>query len=58
MDILTSLGAKVSDDFDAYAAGRITADQIRCVLCTHAPCQCPPFGTPAYLALLNALHGR
>jgi hypothetical protein len=57
-DALDALGAKWSPDFDAYASGRKSAAQVRCVLCRHAPCDCPPFGTPAYLALVNRLHGR
>jgi hypothetical protein len=47
-----------SPDLDAYATGRLDASQIRCALCTHAPCDCPPFGTPAYLALIEKRHGR
>jgi hypothetical protein len=58
IDALKALGAKVSPDFDDYAAGRIGVAQVRCVLCGHAPCQCPPFGTPEYLALVDRLHGR
>ena len=27
-------------------------------LCQHAPCDCPPFGTPEYFALIDARHGR
>ena len=52
-----ALGAVRSPDFDAYAAGRLDVAQVRCVLCGHAPCDCPPFGTPAYLAAVNRLHG-
>ena len=48
----------VSPDLGAYATGRLSADRIRCALCTHAPCDCPPFGTPAYLALVDQRHGR
>jgi hypothetical protein len=48
----------VSPDFGAYASGRIGAAAIRCVLCGVAPCDCPPFGTPEYLALVDRLHGR
>ncbi|MFG2046074.1 hypothetical protein ACGFIW_01420 [Micromonospora sp. NPDC048935] len=33
------------------------ASQVRCLLCAHAPCDCPTFGTPEYLALVNRLHG-
>ncbi|WP_030439848.1 hypothetical protein [Actinoplanes subtropicus] len=55
---VNKLGAKWSPDFDAYASGRIRADQVRCVLCQHSPCNCPPFGSDAYLALINKVHGR
>jgi hypothetical protein len=48
----------VSPDFDAYAEGRINASQIRCVLCRQAPCECPPFASPEYFALLDRVHGR
>ncbi len=37
---LMALGAEVTPDLDAYAAGELDASQIRCVLCTHAPCTC------------------
>jgi hypothetical protein len=49
------LGAKWSPDFGDYAAG---ASAIRCALCANAPCQCPPFGTPDYFALVDRRHGR
>ncbi len=52
------LSVVVSADFAAYASGELPADLIRCVLCGHAPCDCPPFGTPAYLALVDRVHGR
>jgi hypothetical protein len=55
---LAALGAVWSPDFDAYASGQLDASQVRCVLCGHAPCDCPPFGTPEYLALVDRLHGR
>jgi hypothetical protein len=57
-DALTTaaqLGAVWSEDFDAYADG-LTAIP-RCVLCRTAPCNCPPFGTDAYWALLSHIHG-
>jgi 8-oxo-dGTP pyrophosphatase MutT (NUDIX family) len=54
---LEALGAVWSPDFGAYASGQLDASRVRCVLCGHAPCECPPFGTPAYLALLDRLHG-
>ncbi|AVT39143.1 hypothetical protein [Plantactinospora sp. BB1] len=57
-DLLDSLGAIWSPDLDAYAAGRIDASQIRCVLCQHAPCDCPPFGSPEYMALIDKRHHR
>jgi hypothetical protein len=57
-DELDRLDPKWSPDFDAYAEGRIDASQIRCVLCTHCPCDCPPFGSDEYMALVRRLHGR
>lgn len=51
------LGAAWSPDLDAYAAGEIDAAAIRCVLCKTAPCSCAPFGSPAYLAAVDRLHG-
>lgn len=56
--VLNSLGALWSDDFDAYASGKISADKITCVLCVCCPCRCPAFGTPGYFALLDFRHGR
>ena len=56
--VLDRLGAVWSPDFDAYASGQLDASQIRCVLCGRAPCDCPPFGTPEYFALIDAPHGR
>ena len=58
IDAVNDLDAKWSPDFDAYASGRLDASSVRCALCEQAPCQCPPFGTPEYLALLNRRHGR
>jgi hypothetical protein len=55
---LNALGAVWFPDFDAYASGQLDASQVRCVLCGHAPCDCPPFGTPEYFALTDRLHGR
>jgi hypothetical protein len=52
------LGALWSPDLAAYATGHADASQIRCVLCQHAPCDCPPFGTAAYFELIDARHGR
>ena len=52
------LGAIWSPDFGAYASGQLDASRIRCVLCSHAPCECPPFGTPEYFALMDARLGR
>lgn len=53
-----ALGAKWSPDFDSYASGELDASQIRCALCANAPCQCPPFGSPEYFALLDRRHGH
>jgi hypothetical protein len=47
-----------SPDFDGYASGQLDLSQVRCVLCGHAPCDCPPFGTSEYLALVDRAHGR
>jgi len=55
---LNQLGTVWSPDFDAYASGQLDASRVRCVLCGYAPCDCPPFGTPGYLALIDARHGR
>jgi hypothetical protein len=55
---LEQLGAKWSPDFGAYASGELDASKVRCVLCGKAPCECPPFGSPEYFALLDRLHGR
>lgn len=55
---LSALGALWSDDFGAYASGKISADQITCVLCMCSPCRCPAFGTPEYFALMDSRHGR
>jgi hypothetical protein len=52
------LGAKWSPDFGDYAAGKVDASAIRCALCANAPCKCPPFGSAAYLALVDRRHGR
>jgi hypothetical protein len=55
---LDQLGVKWSPDLGNYATGEMRADQIRCALCANAPCQCPPFGTDAYFALVSRRHGR
>jgi len=57
-EILAALGAVWSPDFDAYASGQLDGSAVRCVLCGHSPCDCPPFGTPGYFALIDRLHGR
>jgi hypothetical protein len=58
VEALRQLGAIWSPDFGDYASGQLDASAVRCVLCEHAPCTCPPFGTPEYLALAGARHGR
>jgi predicted dienelactone hydrolase len=58
VEAVNTLGAQWSPDVDAYAAGQISAAQVRCVLCGHAPCDCPPFGSDAYFAMLDRVHGR
>jgi hypothetical protein len=58
IDQVNTLGALWSPDFDDYATGSLDAARLRCALCLHAPCQCPPFGTPEYLALIDQRHGR
>lgn len=57
-EILDQLGAAWSPDFDDYAAGRIDISAVRCVLCQTSPCECPPFGTPEYLELIQRRHGK
>jgi hypothetical protein len=52
------LGAIWSPDFDAYASGELPVEQVQCVLCTHAPCDCPDFGSDAYFEMVNSRHGR
>ncbi|WP_322753303.1 hypothetical protein [Frankia sp. Cas3] len=52
------ISVKWSPDLDAYASGDLPAHQVRCALCEKAPCDCPPFGTPEYFALLDRVHGR
>ena len=58
IDLVNALGAVWSPDVDDYAAGRIDACRVRCALCGQVPCQCPPFGTAEYLALVDRVHGR
>ena len=55
---LRAMGARVSPDLDAYAAGQKPAHAVQCVLCGEAPCNCPEFGTDEYFALLDKRHGR
>jgi hypothetical protein len=52
------LGAVWSPDMDEFMAGRIEAGAMRCALCQHAPCDCPPFGSDAYIALVTTRHGK
>ncbi|MFI6388693.1 hypothetical protein [Nonomuraea sp. NPDC050540] len=47
-----------STDFDRYASGELRVERVRCALCQHAPCDCPPFGTDEYYALIDARHGQ
>lgn len=55
---VNGLGARWSRDVDAYASGELSPDRlVECVLCQQAPCQCPPFGSDEYLALMRQLHG-
>jgi hypothetical protein len=58
LDALETLGAKWSPDFDAYVSGETDAAKLRCVLCGLAPCDCPPFGSAEYFALIDRVHGR
>ncbi|MEX5634939.1 hypothetical protein [Parafrankia sp. FMc2] len=58
VEAVNALGAVWSPDFDAYAEGRLGASQVRCALCTSAPCACPEFGTPEYFELIDRRHGR
>lgn len=49
-DVVTALGGIIAADLDS--------PNPTCVLCTHSPCDCPPFGSDAYIALVNRRHGR
>lgn len=55
--VVNRLGAKWSPDFDAYASGQLDISQVRCVLRGQAPCQCPPFMSDEYVALVKRVHG-
>jgi hypothetical protein len=57
-EALKQLSAIWSPDFGAYASGQFDGSRVRCVPCQHAPCDCPPFGTPEYFALIDARHDR
>jgi hypothetical protein len=61
-DALDEFGAVWSPDFDDYAAGRIDASQVTCLMCQQAPCgspnPCPKLGSPEYMARLDEIHGR
>lgn len=54
VELFTQLGGLISPDLDAYIAGTISSPT--CVLCQHRPCDCPPFGTPEYIALVHQRH--
>jgi hypothetical protein len=60
--VLAELGAAWSPDFEAYASGRLSVAQIRCLMCEQAPCDCEAlgltFGSDAYFARLDEIHGR
>lgn len=58
VDAVNALGAKWSPDADAFMSGEIDAADMRCALCLKSPCQCPPFGTPEYFALVEKRHGK
>ena len=58
VDAVDALGAVWSPDLDDYASGQLDAIRVRCALCHRAPCDCPPFGTPEYLSLIDRRHGR
>lgn len=55
--VVNRLGANWSPDLDAYASGRLDITQVRCALCQFAPCQCPPFMSAEYVALIKCVHG-
>jgi hypothetical protein len=55
---LEGLSPVFSPDFEAYASGQLDASRARCALCEKAPCECPEFGTPEYLALIDHVHGH
>lgn len=47
-----------SPDFDRYAAGELAIADVRCALCGHTPCDCPPFGSPEYFELIDRRHNH
>jgi hypothetical protein len=58
-DIPDRLVAVTSPDFDACAVGGVRVPV--CVICEEASCVCDevfPFGSAAYLARLDEIHGR
>jgi len=55
--IVNRLGARWSPDFGSYASSQLDISQVRCALCEMAPCQCPPFMSDEYVALVKRLHG-
>ncbi len=58
-EALDSLGAVWSPNFDDFAAGRIDASQVRCLMCD-GPCtgDHPALGSPEYMAVMDRIHGR
>lgn len=58
VELVNKLDTVWSPDMDAYTAGQLDVSKVRCVLCGHAPCDCPEFGTSEYFAMVDRLHGR
>ena len=55
--IVSRHGAHWSPDLDAYTSGQLDITQVRCALCRLATCQCPPFMSAEYVALIERGHG-